>query len=213
MIPFNCNACGTSFTVPKSRAGQRTTCPVCRAKLTVPEFDDDHEGEPEGSTTLNRPPAKVVIGLIAVAMAMLVGFGLLLNWLTPYPTKDAVERSLRLNLPPGYEDLRVENYEPKAGNIKFRVKYREFGDLMGVVYDVTRFVDGQGNLGSRGPKVEVIGRRQQWDHPTERWLMVHALFDHHAKIVDKRVTAADATEGPLIEQRARQIVLALNASF
>ncbi len=225
MITFNCSACGASFTVPDSRTGQRTTCPVCRAKLVVPGITEGREREspPDelekaapvavSSTSRKRPPVKVVIALIAAAVTLLVAVGLILSWLAPPPTKQAVERALKLKLPPGHEDFLLLEYEPKAGRVKFQVRYREYGDPIGVLYEVARFDDDEGMFGPPGWRVQIIGRRFQWNQLSEKWLMVDTLFDGRAKLLSKRLSAADAREGPVFEERARQLAQAVNATF
>jgi hypothetical protein len=151
--------------------------------------------------------------LVAGSLVFLFAFGWLLYALTPNPSKESVERSLRQNLPVGYEKLEIGSYDREGGRLAFTVTYHEPGDLIGVDYEVVRYYD-TGFLGKPGWKVQVTGRKRQLNVPGERWLMVEAVFDRRGQIVWKQgITAAGPGEGPAVEERARRIAMAVGASF
>lgn len=205
MIQFQCPTCHASYTVPDARAGQRTTCPRCQTRLTVP------------TATAPKPPVRVVRRrLLAVAggAGVLILGVFTLYQLRPNPTADRVQRELRDTLPPGYSDFKVESYNRDTGELRLVVTYREFGDIVGVKYEVVRFHGPEALRGGGGWLVQVTGRRQQLDAPFERWLMIVATFDRAGRMTWKgEASAAGPNEGPVVEERARGIARAVYAAF
>lgn len=141
MIKFHCPSCRQNYSVPDERAGQGTRCAKCGNPLKVPERCDVEVLEDGAEVGVipkrpRRPPAKVVLALITGVLVILFSLVAFLDVLIPPRSKVSVERSLRERLPPGYEDFRLDSFDPKTSELKFSLKYRDYGDLIGVTYEV-----------------------------------------------------------------------------
>jgi hypothetical protein len=206
-MTFSCPSCATAFTVPDDKAGKRTTCPKCKTRLTVP----DAPVEPVVRVR-PWPPSKTRVAVVVLALG-LVALAVYVVSRLPNPTESDVVNSLKRKLPPGYEDLDFDKYDRGEGTLRFRVKYRDYGDPLGVRYEVSRYYASTDPTG-KGWRVQVIGRRAQFDKPYDQWLVVEVVFDAKGKLVHKRsVTAAGADEGPVLEEKARNIAAAVNDTF
>ncbi|HYH69237.1 MAG TPA: hypothetical protein VD866_31375 [Urbifossiella sp.] len=153
--------------------------------------------------------------LIAVAVVIsLFIVGIVAYKLAPNPTREVVERRLREKLPPGYEELRVFDYDQRLGQLKFDVLYRDNFAPLGVRYSVSRFDAMEFSQGGAGQRVEVEGRKLMIDVPFERWLVVRATFDPSGKIVRATgLTTAGPAEAAANEARARQLALVVHGLY
>jgi hypothetical protein len=136
----------------------------------------------------------------------------LLAWgvyaLLPYPDQPTIERRLRQNLPPGHEDLFIFRWERSQGELAFNVLYRDYGDLIGVRYEVRRWWNA---LNTAYISVQVT--RIQLGVPRERWTLVDLTFALDGTLTSRNVGAATPGEGERLEQRARQIALAVAKAY
>lgn len=56
-IEFQCPSCTATVRVPDSAAGKKGSCPACKAKLIVPNLEDDAPAPPKSKPTTKSKPA------------------------------------------------------------------------------------------------------------------------------------------------------------